>query len=172
MYPIIQKLAVCFAVFIVASAVAVMSVSAWRKNATEYVLSLFDDHGVFSVKEISYGTIDHEFVPSRIPETYSNMEVVINSVNELIVYYYGDDYNHGFSYHLYRTPTNVLVDTENAEMTKVEHNGVKYEIITKDGIKQLIGIIPETGNQYILIGEFTNDTLIDIADSISRAKEK
>ncbi len=86
--------------------------------------------------------------------------------------YYGEDFYHSITYQLFYTQSNVFIDTENADIQTVEHNGQTLTIIKKESERQLLGIIPGTDFQYLIVGDLSDEEIIDIANSIQIKKEE
>ena len=61
---------------------------------------------------------------------------------------------------------------ENADIQTVEHNGQTLTIIKKESERQLLGIIPGTDFQYLIVGDLSDEEIIDIANSIQIKKEE
>ena len=75
------RTAACFAVMLVVSFSVVMNVQAWRANVINYVLTVFEDHGVLSPKENVSIHAKERYLPTYIPEEYPNKEIVFDEEN-------------------------------------------------------------------------------------------
>lgn len=166
------KMSACFLVFIVVSATVIMSVSAWRTQISEFIFTVLEDHGIFSPETQTTDMEKKAYVPTRIPAPYTNSEVVLDNENTLIMCYYGEDYHHSITYQLFYTQSNVFIDTENAEIQTIERNGQTLKIVKKENERQLLGIIPETPFQYLIVGDLSEEEIVDIADSIQLKEEE
>ena len=70
------RTAACFAVMLVVSFSVVMNVQAWRSNVVNYVLTVFDDHGVVSPDGSSSQSIV-QYLPTYVPARYASKEIVL-----------------------------------------------------------------------------------------------
>ena len=168
----VLKASACFLVFIAVSATVMMGVSAWRTQISEFIFTVLEDHGVFSSNTQTTNIAKNVYIPTRIPGSYTKSEVVLDNENTLIMCYYGEDFYHSITYQLFYTQSNVFIDTENADIQNVEHNGQTLTIIKKESERQLLGIIPGTDFQYLIVGDLSDEEIIDIANSIQIKKEE
>ncbi len=168
----VPKASACFLVFIAVSATVMMGVSAWRTQISEFIFTVLEDHGVFSPDKQTTDMAKDTYIPTRIPEPYTRSEVVLDNENTLIMCYYGEDFYHSITYQLFYIQSNVFIDTENADIQTIVHNGQTLQILTKESERQLLGVIPGKGLQYLIVGDLSEEEIIDIADSIQIKKEE
>lgn len=166
------RTAVCFAVMLVVSSSVVMNVQAWRANVINYVLTVFEDHGVLSPKENVSTHAKERYLPTYIPEEYPNKEIVFDDENMLAIYYHGNDGMSTITYQILYEDTNTFIDTENAQIKYINHNDQELIILTKDNHRQLIGLLPGTTYRYLITGEISEEELLRISDSLRQEKEE
>ena len=166
------RTAACFAVMLVVSFSAIMNVQAWRANVVNYVLTVFEDHGVLSPKENVSTHAKERYLPTYIPEEYPNKEIVFDDENMLAIYYHGNDGMSTITYQILYEDTNTFIDTENAQIKYINHNDQELIILTKDNHRQLIGLLPGTTYRYLITGEISEEELLRISDSLRQEKEE
>lgn len=166
------RTAACFAVMLVVSFSAIMNVQAWRANVVNYVLTVFEDHGVLSPKENVSTHAKERYLPTYIPEEYPNKEIVFDDENMLAIYYHGNDGMSTITYQILYKDTNTFIDTENAQIKYINHNDQELIILTKDNHRQLIGLLPGTTYRYLITGEISEEELLRISDSLRQEKEE
>lgn len=166
------RTAACFAVMLVVSFSAIMNVQAWRANVINYVLTVFEDHGVLSPKENVSIHAKERYLPTYIPEEYPNKEIVFDDENMLAIYYHGNDCMSTITYQILYEDTNTFIDTENAQIKYINHNDQELIILTKDDHRQLIGLLPGTTYRYLITGDISEEELLQISDSLREEKEE
>ncbi len=166
------RTAACFAVLLVVSFSAIMNVQAWRANVINFVLTLWDDHGVLAPQD-PLPVLSHvRYYPTYIPERYTTIDVVLDNENTLLINYYGDDFSPSMTFQLLYGGTNMLIDTENAEIKRINYEDQELTILSKDQERQLLGIVPETEYHYMIVGELTEEEILKISSSVQAEKEE
>ena len=165
------RTAACFAVMLVVSFSVVMNVQAWRSNVINFVLTLWDDHGVLTPQGSSTIAKYTRYTPQYIPERFFNQDIIVDNDNTLIISYYGDSYSPAVTYQLLYGGTNMLIDTEDAESKTIYQNGQEMTMFVKDGEIQLLGVISGTEYHYLIVGELTEEEILAMADSVQPEEE-
>ena len=157
---------------LVVSFSVVMNVQAWRNDVVNYVLTFFEDHGTLSTPKISSENTLVRYIPTYIPERYFNDEIVLENERTLLLNYYGDDYSVSMAYQLFYKESELFFDSENATVEVLDQNGEEIIILVKNNERQLIGTIPGTGYKYTIIGQLTEEEILNISKSISLQTEE
>lgn len=66
----------------------------------------------------------------------------------------------------------MLIDTENAEIKRINYEDQELTILSKDQERQLLGIVPETEYHYMIVGELTEEEILKISSSVQAEKEE
>ncbi len=162
------RTAVCFAVMLVVSFSVVMNVQAWRANVINYVLTVFEDHGVWSPEGNTSIHSRVRYLPTYIPEGYTNEDVALDNENMLAIYYYDDDNTSAIVFQILYEDANTFIDTENAQTTQIYQNDQELTMLVKDDQRQLIGVIPGTEYRYVISGDISEEEMLRISNSLQK----
>ena len=162
----------CFAVMLVVSFSVVMNVQAWRSNVVNYVLTVFDDHGVLSPQKSSHTTDQIQYLPTYIPKRYSQKEIIQNNDNSLMISYIEEDGSSAITFQILYKGTSLYFDSEDANIETIWQDGQEMMILLKEEERQLLGTIPGTTYRFMIAGELTEEEILDIANSIQPEKEE
>ena len=167
------RTAACFAVMLVVSFSVIMNVQAWRSNVVNYALTFFDDHGTLSRQTTSQSTEKIRYIPTYIPARYSNMSIILDNENSLVISYYEDnDISSAITFQLLYGGESLFFDNEDAEVKTIQQNGQEITLLIKEEERQLFGTIPQTSYRFLIAGNLTEKEILDIASSIQSEKEE
>ena len=166
------RTAACFAVMLVVSFSVVMNVQAWRTSVVNYVLTVFDDHGVLSPVSDSSTQMSQRYFPTYLPEGCIKEEIILDNEDNLVVCYYGKDDTLVMTYQIFYKDANALIDTEDAEIETLHIKDQDLIILSKDDKTQLIGSVPGTEYSFVISGKLTEEEIINVFYSLQLEMEE
>ena len=155
----------CIAITLTLSLTAVLNVNAWRTELLNYIVAIFEDHGVVYSEPMDFDDDHPRYLPTKIPNGFELTETLIDTEDTLMLEYENNEEGSSFVVYLSYAPVNIKFDTENATIKKKMIGSEEVIITTKNNSIQILGKIEGTDYQFIISGDLAEEELLNIASS-------
>lgn len=155
----------CIAITLTLSLTVVLNVNAWRTELLNYIVAIFEDHGVVYSEPMDFDDDHPRYLPTKIPNGFELTETLIDTEDTLMLEYENNEEGSSFVVYLSYAPVNIKFDTENATIKKKMIGSEEVIITTKNNSIQILGKIEGTDYQFIISGDLAEEELLNIASS-------